>query len=801
MTARVAYVLSAMLLGVAAFAGMQVSSATFTDSSTTPTQVTAAADWASPTVVVTPLEPGIFGTVTVTATASDDRSDIGSVDLQYAPAGSGAWVTLTAGCTAGSGPSPLVYSCQWDTTTTADGDYEVRAVASDTATPIAFTGTSASIPTQVANNASVVLTTVPSPTRGAITLAGALLNAGNGSRSIRFEYAVAGSNTWQNAPGCSVGTSSTYSCSFDTSGLNGLYDVRAVGARGGADFYDVQADVLIDNTAPLASLTVPPGVLSGSVELSVDASDAHTSVASVSIEYKRQGNSDWLACPTSANAPYICTLVSTSLPDATYDFRATATDTVGNTSPASTQTREINNVAGTVAISQPSAGATVSGSAVAVTASASSPRGVASVSIQFRSGSTGAFTEICADSSSPYACPSWNVSALPNGPYELRAVMTEVSGGGVATSGIVGVTVNNALGSVVFTSPTAGSTVAGTVAIAATAEPASGKSVQSVTFQGPGGDAQPLCPPDLVAPYACNWVSTTVAYDPTYQLRAVLTHTDGTKVTSTIVVKVDNVFGSTTSPTPTGSARLTGVVSLGTTVTSNAAASSVRIIATRTRPTGPATLSIPCVAGAGVPPAAVPYTCAWDTSAIANADYTLRSEATLANGTSIVLSSLPESSVQVRNLRGHDVQTPIGDGKLGNKDKLELTYSDQVALSSIVTGWNTGNATVSISVNNNGTTDYLAFPNTNLGTIQLGGDYVTTSLSVSASVTASLVSVDGVDVTRLTLTLGNPGNSFILTSATASAMTWTPSALVTATGGGTCATTPVSESGTNDRDF
>lgn len=801
MTPRVGVLLSVLLLGASALIGVQFSSATFTDDSLVPSEVSAAADWAPPSVVVAPLDAGIFGTVTVTATVTDDRSDVGSVALEYAPAGGSSWVPLTTGCTASSGSSPLTYSCQWDTTTVTDGDYDVRAVASDTASPVAYTAVSASVPTQVANSASVVLTPVASPTRGTITLDGILLNAGNGSRSIRFEYAEAGSEAWQDAAGCAVGTTSAHTCSFATAGLNGLYDLRAVGTRGGTTFFDVQTDVLIDNTAPSATLTVPAGVLAGSVELAVQASDAHTSVDQVTIEYRRQGDATWLLCGAPTVAPYTCTLDTTTVPDGTYDFRATATDAVGNTSAFSTETRDISNAAGAVEITLPAAGATVSGQGVVVTASATSPRGVAAVAIQYRSGSSGAFTTICADTSSPYAC-SWDVSGLSNGAHQLRAVLTESSGGGLVNSAIVGVSVDNTTASVVFTSPSAGSTVSGAVALAATAQAASGKTVQSVTFQGPGGDAEPLCAADQAAPYTCSWSSTAVAYDAAYQIRAVLTHTDGTRAVATVVVKVDNIVGSTTSPTPTNNTRLTGQVSLATTVTSNAAAGSVRIIATPTRPSGLPTLSIPCVAGSGTPPSAVTYSCAWDTTAIASVDYSLRSEATLANGTTR-LSPEPASTVRVRNLQGRDVQgVTDGDQKISNKDRLDLTYSDQVQLGSVLSGW-TGNAqTVTLSFVNNGSNDSLTFSLPSLGTVQLGGDYVTANLSMTASMTASSVTVDGVLVTRLSLAVGNPGgNAPVVTSAATTTMTWTPSSLVTAVGGGSCATTPVTEPGTADRDF
>jgi len=804
MPTRLAYGLSALLIGVTALWGIGFSSAEWTDQSNTPMSIAAAPDWAGPTVVLAPLDAGIFGTVTVTATASDDRSDIGSVDLQYAPAAGGTWVSLTTGCTAGSGPSPVTYSCQWDTTTASDGDYLVRAVATDTAAPTPFTSTSASVPTQVANNASVVLAPVATPTRGVVTLSGTLLNAGNGSRSISFEYAVAGSGTWLST-GCGAGTTSDYSCSWDTSALNGAYDLRAVGTRGGTTFYDVQAGVQIDNTAPSASLTVPAGVLSGSVQLSVNASDAHTSVTSVTIDYRRQGDTGWTLCGAPTTAPYTCTVNTTSLQDGTYDFRAIATDAAGNTSPPSTQTRDVNNTAGTVSITLPATNATVSGSVV-VAASASSPRGVNSVSMQYRAGSTGSFTQICSTATSPYTC-LWDVSGFSNGAYELRAVMTETYGGGVIASSTVAVNVNNSLGSIVITSPMAGSTVRGTAALAATIVPASGKSVASVKFYGPGGDAGPaLCTGAVTVPmsYGCSWNSTSVIYNATYQLTAVLTHGDGTKLTTSVVVMVDNVDGSVSITSP-AAGYVRGSVNVVASASSNAGVTSVTI-ETRSTPSG--SFSTLCTV------TTAPYSCPWNTTGTTYGTREVR--AVMTQGSGSPATSAPVAvTVDNRVLGAADVQVNnvLTPGTPAAGDTVTLTYSGLVDLNSIKSGWSGASTSVTLTfkdkgaVSPNTTSDFLDF-SANLGRITFPQDYVAANKTVTftGTMVADSSSPSAAPVTVVTITLGTTSGSAdlktVAVNQNAKQLAWTPSVVATDRFGTACAGAAAMESGTPlDVDF
>ena len=68
----------------------------------------------------------LSGSVTLSGTATDAGAGIASVRFQYAPTGTTTWADA---CTDTSTP----YSCAWDTTTLADGVYDLRALSTDNA--------------------------------------------------------------------------------------------------------------------------------------------------------------------------------------------------------------------------------------------------------------------------------------------------------------------------------------------------------------------------------------------------------------------------------------------------------------------------------------------------------------------------------------------------------------------------------------------------------------------------------------------------------------------------------------------
>ena len=127
--------------------------------------------------------------VPITATASDDRSaiDPASVTVEFAVAGSTTW-TPFSGCTT-SGTNPLTASCTWDTTLLPDGDYQVRARATDAA---GYSTTSAVEPTSIVNNPGVVLDPFAGAVNAGVQLTTSLFNAGNSTAKFALEYSADG---------------------------------------------------------------------------------------------------------------------------------------------------------------------------------------------------------------------------------------------------------------------------------------------------------------------------------------------------------------------------------------------------------------------------------------------------------------------------------------------------------------------------------------------------------------------------------------------------------------------------------
>ncbi len=85
-------------------------------------------DRTDPTGSLTAPANGAFlvGTVAVSSSSADSGSGVASAQFERRPAGGGAWTSIGTDVT-----SP--YSVSWDTTSLADGDYDLRVVTSDQA--------------------------------------------------------------------------------------------------------------------------------------------------------------------------------------------------------------------------------------------------------------------------------------------------------------------------------------------------------------------------------------------------------------------------------------------------------------------------------------------------------------------------------------------------------------------------------------------------------------------------------------------------------------------------------------------
>jgi hypothetical protein len=426
-----------MLAAVAvtfALRGFSYSAASFVASSGNVATVQAASDWTPPTVALTAPSGALSGTTTLTATASDDRSGVASVTIQYQAIGTGGWTTI---CAKTSAP----YTCSWNTTLVADGQYDLRAAAVDNA---GYTAISDQVRTVVANNVVVVLTSPGHAVRGTVPLTATIYTSLSLTWTVTTEYAAAGTTQWKTACQSSTVLNNQVSCSWNTSAVaSGDYDLRAVARAtlGGTYTSAVVADVTVDNIAPTAAMTDPGSPIRGTVTLAATASDQHSGVSQVQIQYAPSATGSYQAACTITDTPYSCRFDTTRIVDGSYSFRAVATDVAGNTTATAAVTnRIVDNTVSSVSMEDP--GAILTGTTT-LRAHASSTAGVTSVRFQAAPNGSTTWSDLCTATSAPYTCV-WDTTTVADGLYDLRAVLTDGTGSQTTSSVMAARRVDNA---------------------------------------------------------------------------------------------------------------------------------------------------------------------------------------------------------------------------------------------------------------------------------------------------------------------------------------------------------------------
>ncbi|HSX66164.1 Ig-like domain-containing protein [Nocardioides sp.] len=425
---RIVSLLALLVAGLLGTLAMPATSgATYVAASTATASVRAAADWTAPTVSLADPGSPLKGTVVLSATASDAETGVASVVFEALPSG-GTWSTL---CTVTVAP----YTCSWSTTAVADGNWTLRARATDRTGLVSSWST---INVVVANNLLVVLDNPGEVLRGSAPLAARVHNAGLLSLTLRIEYSVAGAESWKTA--CS-GLGATLTCSWATTGVTSQeYDLRAVAVVGLTTYTSaVWADVIVDNVAPTVTMTDPGTPLRGTVTLAATAADAGSGLASVTFQYAVSGGATWTtACV--AGETTTCRWASTAVADGTYSFRAVAADVAGNTATSTAiANRAVDNTVTSVSVEDP--GAFLSGT-VAVSATASSSAGIVNVTVQRSPAGASTWTDLCTDTTSPYSC-SWDTTAVADGLYDLRAVALDGRSATTLSSLVTGRRVDN----------------------------------------------------------------------------------------------------------------------------------------------------------------------------------------------------------------------------------------------------------------------------------------------------------------------------------------------------------------------
>ena len=730
-------------------------------------------------------DPGEYlrGYVLFTATASDGAgTGVTSVKFQYKTSAGTTWTDL---CT----DTTVTYSC-WVNASGANGWYDFRAIATD---GMGYTTTSAVVTRLIDNTAPTVTMDDPgSPLSATAPLTATASDGGSGVASVRIEMRPAG-GAWSVV--C-TSASGPWSCALDTTTLaDGLYEFRAVATdrAGNAATSAAVTNRRIDNNAPTVTMDDPGAWISGTPTLSATAADGDgAGVTSVTFEYAPAGTSSWTTACSDATAPYSCSFDGTGLTEgAFYDFRAVAVDGAGfGTASALVANRRPDKGAPT-GVTMDDPGSPLTGSVTFTGGASDSLSGVAGVSYQYWSGV--AWVDICTATGSPWSC-SADTSAVPDGTHDLRARAADAAGNATVSATIAARAFDNTDPSVTMTDP--GANLRGSVAFAATASDGAGTGVVSVTIaRSPAGAGTwtQVCV-DTSSPYTCAPLDTTTLSDGVYDFRATAVDGSGrTSVSTVINRRVDNTLPETTLSDP--GTPLSGTVALDAAAT-DTGGSGVLDVTIERSPAGANTWTDICT------DASAPYSCSWDTTAVGDGSYDLRSVATDAAGNAAATAILTRT---VDNPpRAVDVQTTNGGtaGQAGPGDAITFTYSEPMAPGSIIAGWDGSSRAVTVSIiNSGGANDYL--------TVYSGGTLVRVTGTNGLVLGANHVGGSGADFNA---TLTRSGSTFIVTLGTrtggsanvvgAATMTWYPGTLATDLGGNALVGGAVSESGSPaDVDF
>ena len=558
-----------------------------------------------------------------------------------------------------------------------------------------------------------------------------------------------------------------------------------------------------DWTPPTVSMVSPPTTVSGTVTVTANASDGQSGVASVVIQYLAPNASAWTTLCTATASPYSCSWNTTSVADGTYSLRAIATDNAGYVTTSDiVSTTVANNLL--VTLSNP--GDFVAGT-VNLTANLYNTGGLLyAVTIQYAVSGTTSWNTLCVIATAPYTC-AWNTTAkayTQGQTYDLRAVAT-VGVSSTTSATVVGVQVDNLAPTVTMTDP--GSPLAGTVTFAATAADAdSGVTSVQLQYQLSGTSTWTTFCTIPLDPYSCRFDTTTIASG-VYSFRAIATDAGGNVATSALVASrtVDNSVDSVSMEDP--GAYLNGTVSLIADANSTAGVKTVEI---DRAPSGTTTWTPVCTTSVS------PYTCSFDTTKVADGFYDFR--AVLTSNLGRVTTSATLSSRRVDNspLRSYNVQALNGGaiaGRLDSGDILKLTYTSQVSLSSISSGWTGSSLAVSLRLRDGNilglsgsddTVDVL-IGNTavNVGSVNLRGNYIKSNKTAvfNATMVAGTTTVNGVTATVITITSGTQASGSGLRTGSAVNPVWTPSTSATDVYGHACSGAPVTALGSAVRAF
>ena len=377
----------------------------------------------------------------------------------------------------------------------------------------------------------------------------------------------------------------------------------------------IQLSTAADFNTVAVALTNPGSPLSGTVTLSATAA-SDRGIVSVLFQSAPAGTSTWTDACTDTSTPYSCSFDTTSVTDGLRDVRAVATDSAGYSRTDTVTDRRVDNTAPIVTTSDP--GSPLTGTVTTGATAVDTGSGLASATLQYR-GPSGPWTDICTQAASPLSC-AWDTSALADGLYDLRTLADDAAGNSATSAVVSNRRVDNTAPSVTITDP--GAFLRGSITLQSTSSDGAGSGVQSVRYEYKltSGSTWATACTGASTPFSCAWNTTLVA-NGLYDLRAVATDGVAMVTTSAAVTSrwIDNAVPTAVTLNAVATPLQGSVTLSGTATDAQSGVASVRF---QTAPAGTTTWSDACT------DTTTPYSCAFDTTTVADALYDMRAFAT-----------------------------------------------------------------------------------------------------------------------------------------------------------------------------
>ena len=462
-------------------------------------------------------DPGDYLRGIANLSYSTGAADVSSVQFQFSPAGANSWANI------GAADISPPYEASWSTTLVADGEYDLRAVVTDTTGNIA-NQLLPGLPKTVDNtpaSGSITSPAAASYVAGGVTVTASASDGpvppASGVSAVRFEIKPTGAGAFtvfgtQTTP--TVG--STYSQSLATGALaDGPADLQVVVTDvAGNETTSATHTINIDNLSPVVTLDDPGAAVGSSVGLTASSSPDTTNVA---FRYRTVGSGGaGTLIASDDTAPFGVTWTTAPAAETQWELIAVATDAGGNVTTSAPRVVLVDRTQPTGSVTAPGSGDTVGGPAVALGANAAdlAGSGVISVVWEVMEFGSATFTPVATDTTAPYSA-TWNSTSSPDGATVIRAVVTDAAGN-TSTTAAVSFSLDSTGPSVSLSDP--GAVVGGTISLNATTGGGASRVAFSVSPAGAGTWTQ--LANDTSAPFSTPFDTSTLP-DGLYDLRAV----------------------------------------------------------------------------------------------------------------------------------------------------------------------------------------------------------------------------------------------------------------------------------------